>query len=176
MELVELLDKIDDTAPVDCKTCKHMATHAGCKNPGDSDYCLRDWQKTGKFPFHNWEPGNWQREIQTSENRGDHNIVIGGQGEAEVNVKWSPQKTSKHLHYVAEQCGYCCGNLHKGGVYGLGEWELDIYTTEGHYFLVWDKGRFKAIYDLNKVENGIAACIWPSFHNPGTPEPYEVEA
>ena len=97
------------------------------------------YRENGKMPsfrYLNYEEGNWMDRVIQAEIDGKQNIVIGGQGEAEVNTKWTPQETSKHLHYVSEQCGYCTGSLHfNKDDTKIG---LKIYTTEGQFRLVWE--------------------------------------
>lgn len=78
---------------------------------------------------------------------GKRSIVIGGQGEAEVNAKTDPHETAKNLHYVAECCGYMTGNLiHKDDLY-----TQKISTSEGTFTLVWDDTGLVCI-EANRVE------------------------
>lgn len=151
MEFVELLDKIDETAPKTCETCLYMATHEKCND------CLGDDVKA--FRYANHVPGNWLRRMQEWEREGKRNIVIGGQGEAEVNTKWTPEETSKSLHYVSEQCGYMTGNLHERE----GRTRLSIYTSEGHFELRWTlDGTLEAIDRL--TEDGAKRVqSWPNY-------------
>jgi len=151
MELVELLDKIDETAPRSCEMCLYMATHEKC------DGCLFPNNSDGTFPYTNYIPGNWLRRLDEFEKAGELNIVIGGQGEAEVNVKWTPKETTQHLHRVAEQCGYSCGNLiHKEN----GLTTLDIYTTEGLNVLTWDKDN-KLLHIFSGTSKNSLKISWP---------------
>ncbi len=121
----------------ECRTCLYMATHEKCngclETPKDFVY-----KGDGKFPpytYHHYKEGNWMDRVIQAEIDGKQNIVIGGQGEAEVNTKWTPQKTSDHLHYVSEQCGYVTGHLHfNKDDTKIG---LKIYTSEGQFRLVW---------------------------------------
>jgi hypothetical protein len=143
MEFVELLDKINEKAPKCCDTCRHRATHKGCGSIAKPDYCLEtiNESKPGdpkgfiEFNYRNWEPGNWLRDLQAAELNGERNIVIGDQGEAELNVKRTPKETAKHLHYVAEQCGYSVGNLRHSEAHQ--KTVLDIYTDRA-YKIIWD--------------------------------------
>ncbi len=123
-----------------CTTCLYMATHEkvcdGCLNT-DEDYAK--YRESGDMPpfrYLNYKEGNWMNRVIQAEIDGKQNIVIGGQGEAEVNTEWTPQKTSDHLHYVSEQCGYVTGHLHSfDNNTKIG---LKIYTSEGEFLLVWD--------------------------------------
>ena len=123
-----------ETITKSCKTCLYMATHEHCDN------CLHTKEdcKSGKMPpfrYLNYQEGNWMDRVIQAEIDGTKNIVIGGQGEAEVNTKWTPQETSKHLHYVSEQCGYVTGTLHS--VENDTKISLTIFTSESEFRLVW---------------------------------------
>lgn len=136
MQLIDLLDQIDETAPHSCQTCRHMGTHAKCEG------CLNGTPRGEPFPYRNWEPGNWLRELHAAEVRGTRNIVIGGQGEADFCAVACPESVAKHLHYVAGECGYLCGRLS-----GLdnGAQRLTISTHEGTYTVHWHAGKLVKI-------------------------------
>ena len=165
MELLELLDKIDDTAPVDCRTCLHMATHEKCDN------CLTlpgDYQLDPRPPnrYLNHEPGNWMRQVQSFENDGRRNIVIGGSGEAEVNMLWSPSRTSKHLHSISEQCGYMTGRLKSAEADTAVS--LEICTSAGWFRIYWDttnRNEGGKLYRIDRLNNDheVEGQSWPSF-------------
>jgi len=124
--------------PITCQTCLYMATHDKC------DGCLhggKPFPWPDEYDYKNWTEGNWMARVMWFELEGKRNIVIGGQGEAEVNTKTSPGHAAKHLHYVAEQCGYMCGRLNRKD----GELSLMITTTEGLFRIVWDADGLKAI-------------------------------
>lgn len=156
MELVELLDSIDTTAPRSCQTCRHMATHAGCHNPGEPNYCLGPYiYGQHDYPYTNWEPGNWLRDIDAAERAGARNIVIGGTGEADFAATDRPDQVSKHLHYVAEQCGYFVGKLTRTPD---GGYRLNVTTEETHT-VVWN-----ATGQLVRIENATTQeREWPRF-------------
>lgn len=153
MELVDLLDKIDETAPKSCQTCRHMATHRACND------CLNTFKPTDPN-YRNWEPGNWLRDLQAAEEAG-RSIVIGDQGEAEVSVKSTPKAVSKNLHYVAEQCGYMVGNLH----YLKADNQIGLTVhADSSCKILWDADTKKllAIWYLN--DNGEPVRKqWPRF-------------
>ena len=154
MELVDLLDKIDATAPISCQTCVHMAMgYSGpcgnCLGPAGAESYL----------YKNHKPGNWLRALQAAEESGIRSIVIGGQGEAEVNANDSPDATEKNLHYVAEQCGYYVGKLHRDG----GGVCLDIQTSEGRFRIVW-AALTRKLMRIDRVrEDGMSVRTWPHF-------------
>jgi hypothetical protein len=129
MELLEVLDQIDATAPRTCQTCRHAGTHSAC------DGCLSG-TRGEPFPYRNWEPGNWLRELHAAEVLGSRNIVIGGQGEADFCSKAVPPAVVKHLHYVAGQCGYFVGRLTRPVD---GYQHLAITTHDGSYVIHWHR-------------------------------------
>lgn len=131
-----------------CETCLYMATHEKCDNcltlPGDYDnYNAANGWKSPEYRYLNYQEGNWMKRVMQFELEGKRNIVIGGQGEAEVNTKWTPEQTSKHLHYVAGECGYFCQNLRY--VDADKKKGLKISTHEGIWALCWDDKGLKYI-------------------------------
>ena len=117
-----------------------MATHEMCNDCLTTKEDYKDFNKAGGwkrpgFRYLHYKEGNWMDRVIQAEIDGKRNIVIGGQGEAEANTKWTPQETSDHLHYVSEQCGYYTGHLHAfDSDTKIG---LNITTTEGEFRLVW---------------------------------------
>lgn len=157
MQLVELLDKIDSSAPRCCETCRHMGTHAKCGGFG-ADSCLGDLSAfilgTAGYIYKFWEPGNWLRDIQAAEISGARNIVVGYSGEADFNAKDNPQDVAEHLHRVACDCGYSVGKLSKTD----NCYTLRVYTDE-EFVVRWDyDGKIDSILcDNNKRRE------WPRF-------------
>jgi hypothetical protein len=142
-----------------CQTCLYMATHEKC------DDCLHtkeDYIEYGKtktmpeFRYLNYTEGNWLDRVIQAEIDGTRNIVIGGQGEAECNTRWTPKETSKHLHRVAEQCGYMCEGLVSNSV--IRKISLRIYTSESYFQINWDnsgeKPTMEKIFDVNNPDKG----------------------
>lgn len=80
-----------------CETCVSALTRALCKD------CLG---RSMPFAYKNWTPGDPDAELLKLERSGELNIVIGGEGEAEVNVTWSSSRAAQKLSRVAEMCGY----------------------------------------------------------------------
>lgn len=121
-----------------CQTCLFMATHENC------DGCLGN--DVDNFQYLHYQEGNWMKRIMQYELDGRRNIVIGGQGEAEVNTQWTLQQTADSLHNVAEQCGYFV----QGPTTDDNDSHLSIATSEGIFRLIWDKdGGFQSIYACN---------------------------
>jgi hypothetical protein len=137
-----------------CQTCLYAATHEPVCNS-----CLGN--DVSNFQYKNYKEGNWMARVEQFELAGKKNIVIGGQGEAEVNTQWTPEKTSKHLHYVAESCGYMCERLRSlaGGKYK----SLKIYTQEGYFSLNWENDELKGIFQLD-YDGKIVSTFWDADH------------
>jgi hypothetical protein len=144
-----------------CNTCLYCATHERDKCDG----CL-DPYRPGKEPehsYHNYVEGNWMKRLAEYEATGRQNIVIGGQGEAEVRVTRSPQETAAALHDVAGQCGYACSSLsgpHEAKT-------ITIHTYEGKYRLTWGENQhLHSIVELLQTDHGkwtIEKSNWPWF-------------
>ncbi len=152
MELIELLDKIDHTAPKCCRTCKYMAIGLDrCQDclgkavtkqiemeaNGDSRSVFRT-----DYEYKNWEPGNWLRELHAAELRGQKNIVLGGQGEFDFVATNSPQSVAKHLHYVAGEVGGYVGYLEN---IGGGEYHLDAHIQSGQFKIIWNDNQLSRV-------------------------------
>jgi hypothetical protein len=78
---------------------------------------------------------NWKKS-------GQCNIVIGGAGEAEVNVNWTPDEAFQNLSKVAEACGYF---VTRGRQWEFFCHELEIATPEGYFRLTWWRNQFRSI-------------------------------
>jgi len=94
-----------------CESCLYAGTHEKCEGCLGSNEEIEARQAQGlRYPhyylYKNWVEGDGVARVIQFEREGKRNIVIGGQGEAEVNVKWSPEETLSHLCNVAEECGY----------------------------------------------------------------------
>lgn len=164
MTLSELLDQLGIDAPRCCQTCRHMGTHAKCDGClGKSTTSVNAKGLTCyQFEYLNWEPGNWLRDLHAAEIAGVRNIVVGGQGEADFPATWSPEKVSKHLHHVAEQCGYVCGRLNR---YGYEDERgraasLDIITSEGNFRIRWNSADELVQIDVCDQEGYVVSCGW----------------
>jgi hypothetical protein len=137
-----------ETVPKRCQTCLYMATHEKCDHclteAGDYDnFNAESGWKRPEYKYLHWKEGNWLGRVMFLELTGRRSIVIGGQGEAEVNAKADPNTEAKNLHYVAEQCGYVTGSLTKEKKDGTRS--LFISTSEGYFRLVWDAEGLKVI-------------------------------
>jgi len=153
-----------ETLKKSCDTCLYMATHENCDGCLDIPEAEQKPYKPGEwpeYPYTNYVEGNWMKRVMQFELDGRHSIVIGGQGEAEVNTKRTPQETLNNLRNVAEQCGYmvsgleqimdfednCCG------------WFLGIATSNGIFRLIWDNNGLEYICACNHDWKPIAK-IW----------------
>ena len=154
--------KMDNkTTIVDCQTCLYMATHEHCDGclRTEEDYKAMRWDGSPDPPYRylHYKEGNWMDRVMQAWIDGTQNIVIGGQGEAEVNTKWTPQETSDSLHRVSEQCGYFTGHLtynnhgdKKGCTMGTNLIFLRICTTEGEFRLEWSEGQLVCITPIGE--------------------------
>jgi len=152
-----------------CETCLYMATHEKCDDclHSKEDWKNYHWGKSREMPpfrYLHYKEGNWMKRIYQFEIDGKRNIVIGGQGEAEVNTKNTPKHTAKHLHYVAGQCGYMVGNLTKKN----GIATLRVNTSEGNFRLVWENDQLQRVerwnydydYDTDKDNSRHISNFW----------------
>jgi len=131
-----------------CDTClyvaTYVATHDQCKD------CLGSVEETRNgYLYKNWKEGDGIARIRQWEKEGKRNIVIGGMGEAEVNVKWTPEETLKRLYDVSEQCGYFTAT---------GHWMdhlKEIYiSTDSKYKLTYYNGK------LNQIDKIVTIRSW----------------
>lgn len=76
-------------------TCRHPAT-----TPTRGDLCLPEYKH-----YVEGDPRIRLLELQRS---GEINIVLGGEGEHEVNSKWTIDEAYKHLDHVCNECGGLC--------------------------------------------------------------------
>ena len=145
-----------------CETCLYMATHEkcdGCLHTKEDYELFRNGSEWPPFRYLNYKDGNWLGRSMLYELTGKQNIVIGGTGEAEVNTKQKPFEVSKHLHYVAEQCGYIVGTLHKSRISEVDILSLKISTSEGNFRLIWHDNQLDRIERLDRQGN-IIDSFW----------------
>lgn len=91
MEVVNIPDR-------DCKGCKYLYV---CRYDRSHE-CL---DREPRFSlFEEGNPDEYRKELEKS---GEVNIVIGREGEHEINAKWSIEEAYDKLAYVCE----CCGGL-----------------------------------------------------------------
>lgn len=138
----------------DCLECLYLATHEQCDN------CLGTYEETKAredqghkgydvYLYKNFTPGDGIARIQQFEREGKHSIVIGGQGEAEVNVNDSPEETLTNLCHVAECCGYV---VSKGCWYP--DYKEIIVLNHAHYKLVYYQDK------LDSIKQVIERSVW----------------
>lgn len=85
--------------------CLDLFTHEGCVGCLDIDPKDADKYRLGQYPYRNFKAGDAYRHRLEAERRGERNIVIGGQGEHEINALWTINEAYKHLSHVSEECG-----------------------------------------------------------------------
>lgn len=129
-----------------CQTCLYALTHEKC------DGCLGPVGTT-PYLYQNWLAGDGVARQDELQRTGERSIVIGGQGEAEVNVKTPPGDVFKNLCRVAEQCGY---SVRKGqwGRFSTTTKELEILMPHGHFRLIWWND------SLHAIERVITRTLW----------------
>jgi len=86
----------------DCRTCLHGATHTKC------DGCLTPELPDGRFAYRHYVKGDPIPELIRMQRSGERNIVLGGEGEHEVNVNWTIDVAQAELANVCEHCGGLC--------------------------------------------------------------------
>ncbi len=82
-----------------CTTCVYGLT---CGHPPDSKRrreCLYDWN------FRHYKEGDPRVRLLKLQRSGEINIVIGAEGEHEINATWSMDEAYKHLAKTCEACG-----------------------------------------------------------------------
>ena len=83
-----------------CTTCLHtgQGLHDKCTK------CLQE-KEGGGFAYSEYEHGDASAKIVKLEREGTRNIVIGGEGEMEVNSQWSYEEAYKKLFACGEEVG-----------------------------------------------------------------------
>lgn len=85
-----------------CKTCVNtLANRNACEG------CLTV-SKGASFAYRNYEEGDPRALLLEMQRSGRRNIVLGGEGEHEVNVKWAIDTAYRSLSHVCEMCGGLC--------------------------------------------------------------------
>jgi hypothetical protein len=145
-----MADHIQSEIPVSCETCLYLATHEKC------DDCLTG--KSGPWPagkpylYRNHQPATFGEAMEREHHlqvEGKRNIVISGQGEAEVNARWTVTQTYEQLVKVSEACGY----VTKAPRFDGDQASIRI-LCHGEWFLIWKSGVFDRIEDRRGV------CHW----------------
>lgn len=133
-----------------CETCLYRATHEKC------DGCLHPagWPDSQGFAYDHWVAGNLGEAFERQhamEVAGERNIVIGGEGEAEVNAKWTVKQAHKHLYEVSCACGY----MTSSPVFHGDEARIKIRGSwNGPRILIWKSGV------LERIERENGQCTW----------------
>lgn len=118
-----------------CGNCLFIGTHEECTGCLGSPVEVKEREDQGftgysAFLYKHWQPGDGMARLRQFERDGKRSIVIGWVGEAEVNVKDSPEDTLKRLCGVAEECGY----LVSKGKWTEAEKHINV-LTHAHYVL-----------------------------------------
>jgi len=138
------------TTPKCCNTCLYRATHEKCdgclRSEADLALIRNGEDAPDEFRFLNYVEGNWMARLMQAELAGRRNIVVGGQGEAEVNAKRTPEETATQLHYVSRECGYMCGNLRISGLSA----KIKIHTDKA-YEIEWSRTEESQPWQLDYI-------------------------
>jgi len=85
-----------------CKTCVN-----GLANRNACEHCLTV-SKGASFDYRNYEEGDPRALLLEMQRSGRRNIVLGGEGEHEVNATWAIDTAYRTLSHVCEMCGGLC--------------------------------------------------------------------
>ena len=90
------------------------------------------------WEYNNYKEGNPVAELIKQQRSGERNIVLGGEGEHEVNVKWGIKQATKKLSYTCEMVGGLC-------------WREDdntiiVDTYHGAFHLVYEEDKLRRIF------------------------------
>jgi len=116
----------------DCRKCINGLIRKNCEG------CLTPELEDGRFAYRNYKEGNPVVELIKMQRSGDRNIVLGGEGEHEVNVNWSIEKAQAELSYVCEQCGGLCWRENPTTII--------VDTYHGAFHLVYEDGKLRRIF------------------------------
>jgi hypothetical protein len=117
-----------------------------CLFAGTNNHCEGCLGKSKVFEYNNYQKGNFKARLLWLEITGQKNFVIGGTGEAEVNVNQEPTQSLKELYEISMACGYMTHSLKpskQGNVVAF------ITTPEGVFKLFWNKEKLIQINSLN---------------------------
>jgi len=118
-----------------CETCLYALTHEKCSG------CLGNPTSGQSYAYHHWIAGDGVARLRQQQKSGERNIVIGSQGEAEVNVRWTPDEAYKNLFHAAEACGYAITK----GRWEFSTSELELGLPHGHFRITWWNNQLHAI-------------------------------
>ena len=132
----------DTKTPVSCLTCLYAFTHEacdGCLHTAEDYAAYRTCGRMAPFRYLHHVPSDplsiltHLHDMQLSGKR----CITLGDGEADIYATSSPEETSKHLHYVACECGYICHQLQKDA---FGNTTLRLDKDGGPYQMLWKDG------------------------------------
>lgn len=128
-----------------CRTCVHALTRResceGCLTPKNED---------GSFAYRNYVEGDPVARLIEMQRSGERNIVLGGEGEHEVNVSWSIDEAYKKLSHVCEECGGLCWKEKPNML-------IVDKTYGGAFTMEYEEGKLARIY---KETRQISKRLW----------------
>ena len=136
---------------ISCTSCIYLLNHPRGKGKVcPCDGCLGSNEEIsangGKYLYRHYEKGDGVKARLEAERRGEANIVIGHEGEHEVNASWSLEDAYQHLAQTCENVG--------GLVTHLGQYRLELCKPfDPHYYnLEWLNGKFYRIMQVTEKE------------------------
>ena len=124
-----------------CTTCLYSFTHENCDDCLHTPEDYETYRTIGRMPpfrfLHHVEsdPLTILCRLHALQLLGKRPITLGP-GEADIYATSSPEATSKHLHYVAGECGYLCHMLRKDA---FGDVTLQLNKHGGPFVMRWRK-------------------------------------
>lgn len=141
---------VDKPMVMHCSNCLYIGTHENCDGCLGTPEEVKMRENLGfegynSFLYKRWAPGDGIARLLQFEREGKRNIVIGGQGEAEVNINDSPEVSLIKLCGVAEDCGYLVTK---------GEWtpmikEIHVFS-HGHFVLRYSPLGLRSIMAIHE--------------------------
>jgi len=122
-----------------CMTCLYSFTHEKCDGCLHTPEDYETYRTIGRMaPFRylyhvESDPLAIMCRLHALQLLGHRPITLGP-GEADIYATSTPEATSKHLHYVAKQCGYCCHMLRMDA---FGDVTLRLCKDGGPFTMRW---------------------------------------
>lgn len=131
-----------------CSTCLHvLADHTPC------DSCLDPPNTNGSFPYNNYVEAT-REKIYAERHRQElagRNIVLGREGEHEINANWTLERTRKELSQRCEDVG--------GVSWRKGDSIIVDKQFDAAYTIVFKEDKLTEIYRENP-NRGVPKHLW----------------
>jgi len=116
----------------DCRKCINGLVRKNCEG------CLTPELEDGRFAYRNYKKGNPVVELIKMQRSGEKNIVLGGEGEHEVNVKWTFGDALQALSETCEAVGGLCWRENPTTII--------VDTYHGAFHLVYEDDKLRRIF------------------------------